>query len=67
MREDAYRKIIHFGDLSIGTHSGERLDFASGEVTKESEPSIGKRTRVARSPILGIWTSEVREGSPSNS
>jgi hypothetical protein len=58
--------IIRFGDSGTGTHRGECLDFASGEVAKESESSVGKRTRVTRSPYR-IQTSEVRKGSLSTS
>jgi hypothetical protein len=43
-----------FGDLGIGTHGVELPDFASGEVSKGSELSIGKRTRVTRSPYQGF-------------
>jgi hypothetical protein len=63
LRKDACREIIRFGDSGIGTHRGERLDFASGEVAEESEPSVGRRTRVARSSLSRIQTSGVRGGS----
>jgi hypothetical protein len=36
---------------------------ASGEVTEESEPSIGRRARVTRSSLSRIQTSGVRGGS----
>jgi hypothetical protein len=39
----------------------------SRETVKESESSDRRRTRVARSPILGIRASKVREGSHSTS
>jgi hypothetical protein len=37
------RESSHFGDSGIGTHRGEHLDFASGEVAKKDQ-IIGKRT-----------------------
>jgi hypothetical protein len=43
LRKEACREIIRFGDSGIGTHRGERLDFASGEVIEESEPFVGRR------------------------
>jgi hypothetical protein len=39
----------------------------SPEIAKESEPFIGRRTCLARSPILGTRTSEVRKGGHSTS
>jgi hypothetical protein len=61
--KDACHEIICFGDSSIETHRGEHIDFASGEVMEESEPSIGRRTCVARSSLSRIQTSKVRGGS----
>jgi hypothetical protein len=43
------------------------LDIRSPKIVKEPEPSIGGRTCVAKSPILGIQTSGVIEGSLSTS
>jgi hypothetical protein len=43
------------------------LDIRSPEIVKEPEPSVGGRTRVAKSPISGIQTSGVIEGSLSTS
>jgi hypothetical protein len=37
----------------------------SHETAKESELSVGRRTCVAKSPISGIQTSEVRKRNPS--
>jgi len=63
MWEDVCRVIIRFIDSGTGTHRGERLALASSEVVKESESSVYKRTRVARSSLSRIWTSGVRGGS----
>jgi hypothetical protein len=37
----------------------------SRKTAKESNPSVRRRTCVARSPLSGIQTSEVIKGSPS--
>jgi hypothetical protein len=51
-------------DLKPFYQDSQGHERRSHEIEKESKPSIRRRTHVTRSPVSGIWTSEVRKISP---
>jgi hypothetical protein len=64
-RIDDVLEFLHFG---ISKDKSSRLlsqESQSHETMKESEPFVGRRTRVARYSLSGIRTSGFRKGSPS--